>query len=398
MKSWMMTTIGEVCTVVPGQSPESQHYNTEGEGVPFYQGKKEFGAKYLGPPKIWTRVTAREARAGDILMSVRAPVGPINVANEQICIGRGLAAIRPSSVLDGDFLYYALLAKTDEISGSEGAVFASINKNQIEAIEVPLPVITEQKRIVTILDEVFAGIDAAVANVERNLANARDLFDSYLNSIFCRISAGWLQTTVGEHITFIDYRGRTPTKTESGLRLITAKNVKMGSLQVHPKEFVDPAIYEKWMTRGIPQVSDVLFTTEAPLANVAQLDTDERVVFAQRVIIMQPDRKVLDPNFLKFMLMSRVIQGRIHGEATGATAKGIKASRLKQVPISFPPTLSDQHAIVETLRSVEAESCRLEGTYRSKLTALAELKQSILQKAFAGELTAKDAETERAAA
>ncbi|HEX8245714.1 MAG TPA: hypothetical protein VF541_19535, partial [Longimicrobium sp.] len=60
----MMTTIGEVCTVVLGQSPESQHYNTEGEGVPFYQGKKEFGARYLGPPTIWTRVAAREARAG----------------------------------------------------------------------------------------------------------------------------------------------------------------------------------------------------------------------------------------------------------------------------------------------------------------------------------------------
>ena len=96
---------------------------------------------------------------------------------------------------------------------------------------------------------------------------------------------GWQTRPLGELCRFIDYRGRTPEKTEYGLRLITAKNVKMGFLQSSPLEYVSPDSYESWMTRGIPKVGDVIFTTEAPLANVAQLDTDERVVFAQRIML-----------------------------------------------------------------------------------------------------------------
>jgi type I restriction enzyme S subunit len=92
------------------------------------------------------------------------------------------------------------------------------------------------------------------------------------------------------------------------MRLITAKNVKMGHLQATPREFVAPGSYDRWMTRGIPRRGDVLFTTEAPLANVAQLDTDEKVVFAQRIIIMQPDAAVLDSTFLKYLLLSQPVQ------------------------------------------------------------------------------------------
>jgi type I restriction enzyme S subunit len=102
----------------------------------------------------------------------------------------------------------------------------------------------------------------------------------------------WQSNYLGDICRFIDYRGKTPTKTASGLRLITAKNVKMGFLQETPMEFVSAKSYNGWMTRGIPKIGDVLFTTEAPLANVAQLDTDEKVVFAQRIIVLQPaDRR-----------------------------------------------------------------------------------------------------------
>src|SRR6266516_2382951 len=108
----------------------------------------------------------------------------------------------------------------------------------------------------------------------------------------------WQKKTLGDVCRFIDYRGKTPQKTASGLRLITAKNVKMGYLQETPMEFVAPESYEIWMTRGIPKMGDVLFTTEAPLANVAQLDTEEKVVFAQRIIVLQPSANNLDCTLL----------------------------------------------------------------------------------------------------
>ena len=160
---------------------------------------------------------------------------------------------------------------------------------------------------------------------------------------------GWRTCPLEEVVRFIDYRGRTPKKTESGMRLITAKNVKMGYLQIEPREFVDPDIYSEWMTRGIPKKEDVLFTTEAPLGNVAQLDTAEKVVFAQRIIVMQPDREVLDPTFLKYLLLSGLMQKRIHEKGTGATVKGIKSQLLKKIPIPFPASLADQKRIVAIL-------------------------------------------------
>ena len=151
-----------------------------------------------------------------------------------------------------------------------------------------VPPLPEQRRIIGILDEAFDGIATAKANAEKNLQNARALFESHLQAVFTQRGEGWVDTTIGEHIRFIDYRGKTPKKTQNGLRLITARNVKMGYLQDAPMEFIAPRDYDGWMTRGIPRKGDVLITTEAPLANVAQLDTDEKVAFAQRVIIMPP--------------------------------------------------------------------------------------------------------------
>jgi type I restriction enzyme S subunit len=159
---------------------------------------------------------------------------------------------------------------------------------------------------------------------------------------------GWTTMALEDCAKFIDYRGRTPKKTESGLRLITAKNAKMGYLQLEPREFVAPESYDAWMTRGIPLKGDVIFTTEAPLGNVCQLDTDEKVVFAQRIITLQTDREMLNPSFLKYTLMSPQMQSIILEQATGATVSGIKAKLLKKVEISFP-SLSEQQRIVSLL-------------------------------------------------
>ena len=162
------------------------------------------------------------------------------------------------------------------------------------------------------------------------------------------MKAGWETKTLGEACRFIDYRGKTPEKTSHGLRLITAKNVKMGHIQREPLEYVNPETYANWMTRGIPKRGDILFTTEAPLANVAQLDTDEMVVFAQRIIILQPNGSALNRTFLKYLLLSDAAQDGIRNLGTGATVQGIKASLLKAIEISFPP-LPEQHRIVTIL-------------------------------------------------
>ena len=185
---WQTKKLGDMAEVIAGQSPEGSFYNTSSDGLPFYQGKKEFGERFIGAPTTWTTHVTKVALEGDVLMSVRAPVGPVNFATEECCIGRGLAAIRSRNGLDKNFLFYFLFSQQDQISGTEGAVFASINKNEIQQILIPVPPLPEQQRIVALLDEAFDGIATAKANAEKNLQNARALFESHLQGVFSQPS------------------------------------------------------------------------------------------------------------------------------------------------------------------------------------------------------------------
>ncbi|PJA49319.1 MAG: restriction endonuclease subunit S [candidate division SR1 bacterium CG_4_9_14_3_um_filter_40_9] len=139
--------LGEVAEVIAGQSPEGKYYNETGEGMPFYQGKTEFSELYIGKPKVWTTNITKIAERDDILMSVRAPVGPVNITTEKVCIGRGLASIRANKV-DQMFLFNFLKAIDNKIKGNGGAVFDSINKKQIEELKIPLPSLEIQKKLV----------------------------------------------------------------------------------------------------------------------------------------------------------------------------------------------------------------------------------------------------------
>ena len=151
--------------------------------------------------------------------------------------------------------------------------------------------------------------------------------------------------------TFIDYRGKTPPKTTSGVPLITAKIIKNGTI-LRPQEYIALDYYDEWMRRGIPKKGSVVFTTEAPLGEVAQIKTDERLAFAQRVIILEPDPNVLNPNYLLYALQDKVLQERIKARATGTTVIGIKAAELKKVVIDLPP-VDIQSNISGILRSFD---------------------------------------------
>jgi type I restriction enzyme S subunit len=191
----------------------------------------------------------------------------------------------------------------------------------------------------------------------------------------------WKAEELSTHIKFVDYRGKTPTKVESGMRLITAKNVKMGFIQVNPQEYVKPEIYDEWMTRGIPKKGDVLFTTEAPLGNVAQLDVEERVVIGQRLITMQPDQAVIDSTFLKYSILSPQFQAEIESRATGATVLGIKAKLLKQVPFTYPP-IPEQKRIVALLDTVFSDLDQARTKTEQNLKNARELFDSYLEQVF----------------
>lgn len=148
----------------------------------------------------------------------------------------------------------------------------------------------------------------------------------------------------------IDYRGKTPEKTSSGIPLITAKIVKSGRIE-DPEEFIAEDAYEQWMRRGIPEAGDVVLTTEAPLGQVAQLD-GKKVALAQRIITLRGHSGLLDNTYLKFALQSQPIQEQLHGRASGSTVTGIKQSELRKLQLTFPP-LEEQRQVAAILGSLD---------------------------------------------
>lgn len=168
---------------------------------------------------------------------------------------------------------------------------------------------------------------------------------------------------------FIDYRGKTPPKTNFGIPLITAKIIKNGFIQT-PQEFIAYDFYEEWMRRGIPQKGDIVFTTEAPLGEVAVLNTDRKVAFAQRVIIFQSKPDILDSRYLYYALTDRTLKGRIEAKATGTTVVGIKSAELKTVQVDLPP-LPEQKAIAAVLSALD-EKIELNNRINQKLEEMAQ--------------------------
>ena len=148
----------------------------------------------------------------------------------------------------------------------------------------------------------------------------------------------------------IDYRGKTPKKTESGIPLITAKIVKNG--RINPtQEYISEKEYDSWMKRGIPQKGDIVLTTEAPLGEVAQLN-GEKVALAQRIITLRGKSGLLESDYLKYLLQSNDVQHQLDGRASGTTVSGIKQSELRQVILRFPP-IPEQKAIAHILGSLD---------------------------------------------
>lgn len=339
-------------------------------------------------------------KENDVLLAKITPCfenGKLGIAkNLKNGIGFGSSeyiVYRPKSKdeIDSEYLYYFLSQESFRKIGSgimTGAVgHKRIPKDFYEDFLIPLPKnIEEQKEIVKILDKAFESIEQAKANIEKNIENTKELFQSRLNEIFSQKGDGWEEKELIEINKFIDYRGKTPKKTESGIRLITAKNVKMGVLNREPEEYIDTNDYESWMTRGIPQKGDVLFTTEAPLAMVALLDTDEKIALAQRIITLCPNREILSGEYLSYCMQSDIVQNRILEKGTGATVTGIKSKLLKEILIPIPKNKNIQKRIVDEIDSLKERTKQLEKHYNQKLKNLEELKKSILQKAFSGEL------------
>ena len=170
---WAVTTLADVCQVIQGQSPPGETYNADGMGLPLLQGKAEFGDTYPTAVK-WCSAPTKIAKPDDVLISIRAPVGPTNLSHERYCIGRGLAAIRPQGNIPPKYILYSLRATEQELrANSTGTTFEAIRGGDLRSHSIPLPPLPEQYRIVAAIETQFTRLDASVAALRRAQANLK---------------------------------------------------------------------------------------------------------------------------------------------------------------------------------------------------------------------------------
>lgn len=215
--NYPMVKLADICAVIAGQSPDGSTYNDRGIGMPFHQGKTEFGDTFVGEAKHWTTAPARIAESCDIVMSVRAPVGPINIVRERVCIGRGLAAIRPNpSTVKSLYLFHLLRGLESKIVGSHGASFSSINRSEIEDIEIPLPPLAEQEKIV-----------AELEGYRKVIEGARQILQAHRPSM--PLDAKWLASRLGD-VAEVDGRLVDPKLPRfAKLPHVSAENIESGT-------------------------------------------------------------------------------------------------------------------------------------------------------------------------
>ncbi|MFC5078960.1 MULTISPECIES: restriction endonuclease subunit S [Vibrio] len=196
----------------------------------------------------------------------------------------------------------------------------------------------------------------------------------------------WKVSTFSKLYKFIDYRGKTPKKSDSGKRLYTAKNIKMGFISNDPVEYLSENDFKNWMTRGFSKLGDIFFVTEGHTMGCTAINTiGEDIALAQRTLTLQPYGN-LSTKFHYYYMLTSAFQKLVELNATGSAAKGIKAAKFRSLPVPFP-TYSEQKEITHRVETLFASANAIESQVNQALERVNNLTQSILAKAFRGELT-----------
>lgn len=410
-EGWVIQTLGECCQIKPSKQ-EARRRLSKNDLVSFVP------MNVLGIREKWLKPTEKrplESVAGsytyfadgDVLLAKITPC----FENGKLGIARGLTnrigfgssefiVLRPNGTLDAEFLFYFLSQDSFRDAGANvmtGAVGHKRVPNEfIQKVGIPVPSLPEQKRIVAILDEAFAGIATAVANTEKNLANARELFESYLNAMFSQRGENWAETSLGDLCEKIT-KGSSPKwqgikyQDRPGVLFVTSENVGRNELIFQKKKYVEEA-FNKKDAKSVLREGDVLTNiVGASIGRTAVFDMPILANINQAVCLLRCKPEKLNSHFLAHLLNSPFLRRVLHENEIDNARANLSLGFFRQLSIPYP-AIANQEEIVRRIDRLAAECKALESTCLQKRASLAELKQSLLKKAFSGELTAdKDA-------
>jgi len=390
-EGWRWVRLGDVVEPIMGQSPPSSTYNQEGIGLPFYQGKIDFGELYP-TPRVWCNKPNKIAEPNDILISVRAPVGPVNICKEKSCIGRGLAALRPiNNTIFYLFLFYYLKSvEKNWTDTGKGSTFQAVRKRDLQGLPIPLPPLPEQRRIVARIEELFNKIDKIRRLRKEALKQAKTLMSAALYEVFSKADEkGWRWVRLGEVATNIQSGFACSKKYEidDGIPHLRPNNIGFdGELDlsklVHiPEEMVD-------LTKYSLKKEDVLFnnTNSKELVGRACLVKENLSYgFSNHITRLRADKNLITSEWMVLAINYLWLQGyflKICQKWIGQA--GVNTKMLKSTYIPLPP-LPEQRRIVAHLYSIQKKVAVLQKLQEETEKEAEKLRESILYKAFRGE-------------
>lgn len=371
----------DICDVIAGQSPPSSSYNQSGDGMPFFQGKADFG-ETSPTVRYWCNNPNKISIQNDILFSLRAPVGPVNINNIEACIGRGLAAIRCKNV-DLKYLFHFFRGKEAEIAQlGTGSTFKAITIGTLKDLKIPLPSLDQQKKIAAILDEA----DSYRQKTKELLAK----YDELTQSLFLDMFGDPVSNPKGcEIVTLDDITLKItdgvhakPEYTDSGVPFISVKDITTGVLKFENCKFISEEAHRKYYKRCNPEHLDILYTkVGATYGRAAIVDVTKEFSLYVSVALIKPKKEIINPFFLKEVMNNPVIKRQADKSIKGIGVPDLHLNMIKKFLLPLPPIetqllFSDRVAIIEQHKAQAQVS----------LLKSEELFNSLLQRAFKGEL------------
>ena len=398
---WEVKTLGEVCEFARGLTYKKTDEVEQSSNAVLRANNVSLETKSLNFDEIkfiredFKIPESKKVRNGSLLICTasgsKKHLGKVALidADYSYAFGGFMGLLTPHENISSKYFFYSLTGKEYEnfiAELSDGANINNLKFSQLQEFRITVPPLPEQERIVGILDEAFGGIAAATAQAEKNLHNARELFQSVLQSTFSQKGDDWVTCPLADLLELITYGFTNPMPTtDTGPYMVTAKNIREGRINYETTRHTSKEAFDELLTKkSRPKIGDILLTKDGTLGRLAVVDR-ENICVNQSVAVLRPNEKV-EPNFLSLLLSSPSYQTRMIEDAGGTTIKHIYITRVDKMEVAYPPAPNDRQAIVEKLDALSEETKALEAIYERKQSALAELKQSLLQKAFAGEL------------
>lgn len=386
----------DIAAIIAGQSPESKYYNTNGEGIPFFQGKADFGALY---PNIRTYCSQpiRIAEKDDILLSVRAPVGPTNLSPGKVCIGRGLTAIRPGSSIRLKYLLYFFRYYEAQLQKSgTGTTFKAITQNVIKNIEVPVPSLDEQERIVSKIEELFSKLDASVAELKTAKEKLKVYRQAVLKEAFDKASSSNSKEMTIDSLLTKTRKGMStgPFGTmlkkfehqRAGVPVLGIENIGEGKFVPGNKIFVTPEKATELQAFRV-HTGDIIISRSGTVGELCIVPPYmENSLLSTNLMRISLDFEIVLPTYFVYLFRSKgVVVDQVKELCKGSTRMFLNQTILKQ--IRFPiPSIPAQQKLVNMVESRLSICDNIEQTIDTSLQQAEAMRQSILKQAFEGRL------------